>query len=389
MADTAPLPPAAPATAPLPLPSLAQYQRQRAISEFYRRALSGPAFYAIAHLLVCGFGGYFQNPLLAWPPLVLFAVFGVARWAHKPPLDLDDNAATQAWWNRHWLMVHAVCLLWCLVFFIAGSQEQSTTTPFIIASTATIAFSAASGETYSFAPRHALLTVFLMQVPALVYFLLFLPKLMGVTIVLVVYIVYQALHIRRRAREFRHQMEIEHTLLSSRGEIERLSRMDALTGVANRREYESAFHAHWHHAARSKAKLALLVLDLDDFKRINDSHGHAAGDACLRHVAGLLQQRFRRSSDLVARIGGEEFVVLLPDTDAAEALVIAEQVRAELADTPCLYDTRSITVTASIGAGAMLWERDATPQASFSRIDAACYAAKAQGRNRALAAAPQ
>lgn len=368
-------------------PTLSQYQRQRAISEFYRRALSGPAFYAIGYALVSWVGGYFTSqPLLVWPLLLMFGVLGVLRWLHKPPQDPQDSAANQTWWNRHWLLVHLVCLLWCAVFWITGATEHQATTAFIIAATCTITFTAASGETYAFAPRHALLTVFLMLVPATVFFLVYTPGLQGVATVLAVYCVYQALHIRRRAREYRKQMEIEHTLLTSRAEIERLSRLDALTGVANRREYESAFQAHWHHAARHSAKLSLLVLDLDDFKRINDSHGHAAGDACLRQVAQLLQQRFRRNSDLVARIGGEEFVVLLPDTSADDALAVAHEVCAELASTPCVFDGRSIAVTASIGAGEMLWASDTSPQASFSRVDAACYTAKAQGRNRAMAA---
>lgn len=369
------------------LPSLSQYQRQRAISEFYRRALSGPAFYAIGYVLVSWVGGYFTSqPILVWPLLLMFGLLGLLRWLHKPPQDLQDTAANQTWWNRHWLMVHLVCLMWCAVFWITGATETRTTTAFIIAATCTIAFTSASGETYSFAPRHALLTVFLMQVPAMAWFMICAPGLQGVTVVLAVYCVYQALHIRRRAREYRQQMEIEYTLLTSRAEIERLSRVDVLTGVANRREYESTFQTHWHHAARHGAKLSLLVLDLDNFKRINDTHGHAAGDACLRQVAQLLRQRFRRNSDLVARIGGEEFVVLLPDTSAAEALAVAQELCTELANTPCQLEGHSIAVTVSIGAGEMLWTADATPQASFSRIDAACYAAKAQGRNRVVAA---
>lgn len=373
-------------TLPGPLPSLSQYQRQRAIGEFYRRALSGPAFYAIAHLLVCGFGNYFDRPLLVWPLLILFGLLGAMRWAHKPPAHLDDLAANQTWWNRHWLMVQTVCLLWCVAFAIAGYLEQRITTTFIIAVTSTIAFSSANGDTYAFAPRQALLTMFLMQVPALIYFWLYLPDLHGVTVVLAVYCIYQALHIRRRAREYRKQMEIEHTLLTSRAEIERLSRLDGLTGVANRREYENTFQTLWHHAARNSAKLSMLVLDLDDFKLINDAHGHAAGDACLRQVAQLLQQRFRRGSDLVARIGGEEFVVVLPDTSATDALAAAQALCAELARTPCQFDGRDIVVTASIGAGEALWATETTPQASFKRIDAACYAAKSQGRNRVIAA---
>ena len=129
-----------------------------------------------------------------------------------------------------------------------------------------------------------------------------------------------------------------------------------------------------------------MVVDLDHFKRINDTYGHLAGDACLRQVARLMEERFKRASDMVARIGGEEFAVLLPDTSAEEAMQLAQTLCHTLAGSPVRWDEHHIPVTASIGVDCMRWDLDLTPQASFSRIDSACYTAKAKGRNRVVQA---
>ena len=205
-------------------------------------------------------------------------------------------------------------------------------------------------------------------------------------LVMLAYWLYQSLHIHRRSLEYKSQVEVEHTLLASRAEIDRLSRQDALTELANRREYERAFQQHWNHAKRSSSDLGLLVLDLDYFKRINDRYGHLAGDACLRHVAQLLKTRFRRDTDTVARIGGEEFAVVLPGNNAVDVLRVAQAVCNELSASPLVFDGHSIGISASIGAGAMQWAGDASAEASFGRIDAACYAAKRLGRNQVVLA---
>ena len=181
-------------------------------------------------------------------------------------------------------------------------------------------------------------------------------------------------------------MAIESTLLNSRAEIERLSRQDSLTCLSNRRDYEVAFEALWHHSARERTDLSLLVIDLDHFKSINDRFGHSAGDACLRHVAGVMREEFWRASDVRARIGGEEFAVVLPRANAAQAIALAQRLCARLASWPCEFEGHVIPVTASIGVATMNQHVDAAPQASFSRADAACYAAKRQGRNRVVAA---
>lgn len=365
----------------------AQYRWQRTVGDFYQRALTGSVFYALGCIVTAWFGNYFSRfPVLVAVVLLLFIVLTYLRRIHKPPPDLDDTTTTRTWWNRHWWLVHAGCVVWCGFFAAVGFIEASPSLVFVIAALCTIAYTSAACEVYSFDRKQALLVVILIELPALALFVAEVPALRALVVVLAVYFVYQLAHIRRRGREYDAQIDVEFALITSRAEVQRLSRQDVLTGLANRREYETTFSSHWHAAARLKAPLALIVLDLDYFKRLNDTYGHSAGDACLRHVGKLMQERFRRGADLVARTGGEEFAVVLPDTSAEEAILMAQALRDDLAHHPLHWNSQMIEVTASIGVDAMRWDVDTSPEASYHRIDNACYAAKDCGRNQVVQA---
>lgn len=363
----------------------AQYRWQRTIGDFYRRALAGPVFYALGCLVTAWFGNYFSRfPALVMVVLAAFTALAYLRRRHTPPQDLSDTAATRAWWNQHWWMVHGGCLVWCGFFAAVGTIEGSPSLVFFIAALCTIAYTSAACEVFSFDRKQALAVVILIELPALALFLIEVPPLRSLVVVLAVYFVYQLAHIRRRGREYDEQIDVEFALISSRAEVQRLSQQDVLTGLANRREYETTFGSQWHAAARLKTPLALIVMDLDHFKRVNDTYGHSAGDACLRHVAALMQTRFRRGGDLLARTGGEEFAVVLPDTSAEEAILMAQALRDDLASQPLQWDSQVIEVTASIGVDAMRWDVDTSPEASYHRIDKACYTAKDSGRNQVV-----
>lgn len=163
-------------------------------------------------------------------------------------------------------------------------------------------------------------------------------------------------------------------------ELARLATTDPLTGVANRRRFLELLGMELDRVKRFGDPATVLMLDLDRFKRINDTHGHAGGDAVLLHLAGLSRLRLRRI-DLFARLGGEEFGILLPRTDRAGALLFAESFRRQVADSPAPAAHGSIAVTVSIGV-AELDPGDPDPAAVLARADAALYRAKEAGRNR-------
>ena len=169
-------------------------------------------------------------------------------------------------------------------------------------------------------------------------------------------------------------------LARARDEAEQLARLDVLTGVANLRQFQEAAEREAQRARRDGHALAVLVFDIDLFKQINDRHGHAAGDEVLRAVAQTVQGAVRES-DLVARIGGEEFAVLLPEVSAAEALVTAEGLRERIAAWSDQSDSRALRCTASFGISA-LNGADAGFDAMLQRADQAMYQAKQAGRNQ-------
>jgi diguanylate cyclase (GGDEF)-like protein/PAS domain S-box-containing protein len=158
-----------------------------------------------------------------------------------------------------------------------------------------------------------------------------------------------------------------------------LARTDALTGVANRRQVEDLASHAIAVAKRYAQPLAVIVFDLDRFKQINDTWGHACGDQVLQHVVALAQAGLRET-DLLARYGGEEFVVLLPSSDAQEAFIVAERIRLAVATFPLTTTHGAISVTMSLGIATLLGDHDDLTQL-MDRADQALYRAKAAGRN--------
>ncbi len=160
----------------------------------------------------------------------------------------------------------------------------------------------------------------------------------------------------------------------------RLAMTDELTGVANRRHFEALLEQAVEHACKG-VPLALLVLDLDGFRRVNDLHGRAAGDQVLRQVTGRLSELLR-GGDVIARLGGEEFAVLLPGAPAAVGRRVAERLRSALADAPMNADGESVSVAASFGGIAISATTDLSGESLMRRADAALYASKSRGGNR-------
>lgn len=171
-------------------------------------------------------------------------------------------------------------------------------------------------------------------------------------------------------------------------ELQQLVGRDSLTGVANRHAFDERLDALWDAHVRLQIPLAMVLFDIDHFKQLNDCYGHAAGDDCLRRIAGAVTSTLERATDFVARIGGEEFAVLLPGTDVAQAAEIAEGLRVaiELNRLPHADSPFGI-VTASFGVASVRPRPGGDRTALAADADAALYAAKANGRNRVELAA--
>lgn len=163
-------------------------------------------------------------------------------------------------------------------------------------------------------------------------------------------------------------------------EVYQLAITDNLTQLKNRRELDKALGAECGRVRRHGRDLSLMLLDIDFFKRVNDAHGHPAGDTVLVQLGALLLERVREQ-DLAARIGGEELAILMPETDLRGALALAEELRAAIAAQVIDVAGGPLRVTVSIGC-AQYGPEDADPAAFFARCDEKLYAAKSSGRNR-------
>ncbi|WP_434133247.1 diguanylate cyclase [Sporomusa sphaeroides] len=188
---------------------------------------------------------------------------------------------------------------------------------------------------------------------------------------------------QRKAREA-ELVKVLEELENANRELSRLSSLDGLTGIANRRHFERIYDMEWRRAARTGSELSVLFLDLDFFKYYNDTYGHQEGDDCLKQVAAAAGQVLKRPGDLVARYGGEEFVVILPETSIAGAVEVAEAIRQaiERCNIPHSASPVAAHVTVSVGvAGGLVTQAD-KPSDFIARADKALYEAKHSGRNR-------
>lgn len=179
----------------------------------------------------------------------------------------------------------------------------------------------------------------------------------------------------------RQQFKAQHEEQLARREIERLATLDGLTQVLNRRRFMELAETEFQRFRRYQHPFSLLLIDLDHFKQINDSYGHSAGDAVLREFCSLTQSLIRQN-DLLGRLGGEEFAILLPETQADYALQFASRMREHCEQLSVQNRGRVIRVTASIGV-TQVQAQDAALEDTFHRADQGLYYVKANGRNKA------
>lgn len=187
---------------------------------------------------------------------------------------------------------------------------------------------------------------------------------------------------RMLTRAVRYARKLGETL----EQLRQLATHDPLTGLKNRREFERLLAEEVQRCARFQRPFTLVVCDIDFFKKINDTHGHPAGDAVLKHVAGLLGGQLR-TVDRLARIGGEEFAIIMLETNREDAVQTIERLLVLLRETPCQLPGSDQLVNITLSAGLATMPEDAdSPQALFDAADKALYTAKRTGRNRLVTA---
>ena len=196
------------------------------------------------------------------------------------------------------------------------------------------------------------------------------------------------LNLVQRNEAYKALRQSQQRLLEINLELQRMTNQDGMTGLANRRYFDEYVSGEWKRGQRTQTPLSLMMVDVDDFKKYNDTYGHVAGDDVLRRVARAIKDCCERPGDLAARFGGEEFVVVLPSTSPAGARLLGENLRRAVEQLGIAHEksTHHGTVTTSIGVATIVPTLEKSPTWLIERADQALYNAKHGGKNRVCAA---
>lgn len=356
---------------------------QQRAEDLHERALIGGVFYLLSWLIVAGQGGAWERqPVLSAVLSLAFVGLGVTRvlirgWAQRHPAQAAAGMRVQ------WTMLLATATLWGAIsaWVLLDSVFAEV---HLLTMLATAALAMAFAQIFAVNRTIALIGTGLLFLP-MQLIVLFTFEHSGVALVLLLNLVYLVAVIGRSHREYEGKLALEQQLRDQRDRFATQSRTDALTGLSNRGHFQQGLDDRVS-AARadgSALSVAFLIADLDHFKTINDRYGHAAGDRCLREVAALLRECFTDGDALVARLGGEEFGVLLAGGDAARIEAMAEAFRAKLEHAPiALADGSHFEVTVSVGLAHFSPGTHRDGDALYAAADEALYRAKTGGRNR-------
>jgi diguanylate cyclase (GGDEF)-like protein len=350
------------------------------MTDTYRRALTGGFFYAAAWLVVGLYGGAFGfAPLASWGLLVAFLGLATQRFVHKPLADSTRTSLVR-WLRLHWGVVLLTTALWgglfCWTTLDARFGDARVTSLLF-----TLGLCTAIAHAFSMRRGFAFAGVGLLCLPGLALMVMD-PAQRANALMCTVYLAYVVISLLRSYHEYQQRLDLDQELRTQRDLFSRQSRIDPLTELANRRQFSDVLATATARARTSDEPLTLLLLDIDHFKSINDTHGHAVGDACLVAIAGRLHSAFGGEVDLAARVGGEEFGVVLEGQDLAMAMQRAERFRASLVEHPIALDGLTLAMTASIGVAEFDPVRHDDVDALYHAADSAVYRAKAAGRNR-------
>ena len=315
-----------------------------------------------------------QGLLITW--MLVMIVFNAARWlaGRRFPSGFIGEAETRRWERRFVASVAISGVLWGVaggLFYVPGQPEYGLFLALLI-----VGMCAAATASLSY--HRIAYPVFLLPAisPIMVHLMLD-DTLVANAVGFVIPFYFTLLYLLSR-----EIYRTAHQSILGRINSQYQAMFDHLTGVANRRGFEEAMDREWYRAMRDKHMLSLVIADIDDFKLCNDTHGHDVGDRVLKSVAALLERHIRRGADLVARIGGDEFAIILPDTDPNGVLALAENIRIDVRELANNYHKDIPELTMSFGVSSLVPDSTLDVGLLFSRADESVYNAKRKGNDR-------
>lgn len=372
---------------PLPDSPLLPDARQTALLDTSKRAASGIFVYLVlwvAISLVSGLYGLFPGWVTVNSALLL--VNALARtWLHRHLPDLVERRFRLAH-NLFVALTLANALQWGLLTAvgIVDDSMQATEIPMLLASCGI-----AAGGTTALAINPIILYLFptAILLPAGVALLVDrTPEHTLIAVLAGIFTLYIARSSRVVHTDYWNALGNRRLLEERARELERISVTDALTQLRNRLFFDAQFELEWKRAFRQRSALTVLLLDLDHFKQINDSYGHAFGDLCLQEVARVLSHEVSRSGDVLARYGGEEFIIMLSNTADDGAAVVAERLLQAVRDLNVRFGGERVPVTCSIGVASGIPVAADRGFRLINEADKALYRAKQAGRDRIMVA---
>lgn len=356
----------------------------RVIQDLKQRSFTGIGFYIIAICVVLFAEGYhLRYPSFSKQFLLMVMAICLFRLVHRLSDRWMPERLQRASLFAFMGSIALTGLIWGVgfaQFLLQKGEPQSQ----ILMVVCTIGL--CSGGVLAYLPSLWLSIVFNLFIlgPAIVLMLVHQTNLSlnALVILFSVYMVFMAL---RGNREYWNALENESLLEEKTKVLERISQKDGLTGLLNRSYFDTIFEFEWKRGVRNRARVAMILCDIDCFKQVNDTFGHLAGDEFLKRVARVLEEVFKRETDIVARYGGEEFMVLMPEESLENTVRLAEKVREKVEESRLTFDSRTIQATVSLGVAAMIPGLSQEKEVLVSRADSALYQAKNKGRNQVIA----
>lgn len=358
---------------------------QRVIHDLKNRSASGVLFYILLGVLVIISDEFYKRhtgfTLLFGISVLSLCLFRIVHAAGSKWMRESYGSYHNA---IFFISVGFSASIWGIGFAYIMALEGEYTTKLMMA-ICTAGLSA--GGIVAFIPslRLSMFYDFAMMVPAIAIMLIRRDSL-PLTAAFLMYAAYMLLIAYRGNREYWQALENEQLLVKKSEQLRLLSRIDSLTGLYNRRHFNERLDQECKKASRVQRPATVIIGDIDDFKKVNDQFGHQAGDDFLKLTASLLRSVFKRTTDIVARFGGEEFIVLLSDSTPQTALDLAEELRRRMSNMLMPHNGINISTTMSIGVANCVPGINESRDALIARADKALYQAKRQGRNRTVVA---